>query len=134
MSHPSKVDVLIRAKAAGFFVQLFFVGIDNPNTNVERVALRVAQGGHAVPEDRIVARWGRTMELLHRAIGSAHRAFVFDNSAAGQLHHRPRLVFSSDCNDEGTITRGQQFPPLPDWVRRYVVERIGQDFTPPGSR
>src|ERR1700692_325435 len=29
MSHPSKVDVLVRAREAGFLVQLFFVGIDD---------------------------------------------------------------------------------------------------------
>jgi predicted ABC-type ATPase len=65
MSHPSKVEILERARAFGFSVQLFFVGTDDPRTNIERVALRVAQGGHDVPEDRIVARWGRTMALLH---------------------------------------------------------------------
>jgi len=30
MSHPSKLDILVRAKEAGFFVQLFFVGIVFP--------------------------------------------------------------------------------------------------------
>src|SRR5712692_6474201 len=44
MSHPSKVDVLVHAQAVGFFVQLFFVGTEDPRTNVERVALRVARG------------------------------------------------------------------------------------------
>src|SRR5262245_5934815 len=44
MSHPSKIDILVRARAAGFFVQLFFVGTDDPRINIERVALRVAQG------------------------------------------------------------------------------------------
>jgi predicted ABC-type ATPase len=34
MSHPSKIDILARAKAAGFYVQLFFVGIDDPQTNI----------------------------------------------------------------------------------------------------
>src|SRR5947207_7390819 len=77
MSHPSKVEILHRARAAGFFTQLFFVGIDDPRTNVERVALRVAQGGHDVPEDRIVARWHRTMGLLARAADAADRSFVF---------------------------------------------------------
>jgi predicted ABC-type ATPase len=52
MSHPSKIDILVRAREAGFFVQLFFVGTDDPQTNIERVELRVAQGGHDVPKDR----------------------------------------------------------------------------------
>jgi predicted ABC-type ATPase len=87
MSHPSKIDILRRAKEKGFFVQLFFVGTDDPQTNIERVALRVAQGGHDVPTDRIVARWLRTMMLLPEAVRSADRVAIFDNSAtfAGEL-------------------------------------------------
>jgi predicted ABC-type ATPase len=54
MSHPSKIDILARARAAGFLTQLFFVAIGDPRTNVERVRLRVAQGGHDVPEEKIV--------------------------------------------------------------------------------
>jgi predicted ABC-type ATPase len=76
MSHPSKVETLELAKAAGFFVQLYFVGIDDPQTNVDRVASRVAQGGHDVPEDRIIARWYRTMGLLARVVAAADRSFV----------------------------------------------------------
>jgi hypothetical protein len=45
MSHPSKIDTLLRAKAAGFFIQLFFVGTEDPLINVERVELRVLKGG-----------------------------------------------------------------------------------------
>src|ERR1700682_1279571 len=81
MSHRSKVDILIRAKQAGFFVQLFFIGTNDPRTNVERVALRVAQGGHSVPIDRIVARWHRAMGLLHYAIEASDKSSIFDNSA-----------------------------------------------------
>jgi predicted ABC-type ATPase len=28
MSHPSKIEILVKARAVGFFVQLFFVGTD----------------------------------------------------------------------------------------------------------
>ena len=83
MSHPSKVEILVRAKEAGFFVQLFFVGTDDPKTNIDRVANRVAQGGHNVPTDKIVSRWERTMALLHEAIRAVDDALVFDNSLAG---------------------------------------------------
>jgi len=30
MSHPSKVDILLRAKQAGFLVQVFFIGTEDP--------------------------------------------------------------------------------------------------------
>ena len=123
MSHRSKVDILLRAKAAGFLVQMFFVGTDDPRTNVERVALRVAQGGHDVPEDRIVARWHRVMELLYEATMAPHTAFVFDNSASGHAAAGPRLVLLTSTKERG-LPQSQVFPPIPAWVQRYILDPL----------
>jgi predicted ABC-type ATPase len=119
MSHPSKVELLVRAKAAGFFVQLFFVGTDDPRTNIDRVALRVALGGHDVPRDRIVARWHRTMALLHRAMAISDRSFIFDNSASGPDIAGPRLVLEANVAN-GVVTLRERGP-VPDWVRRFAI-------------
>jgi predicted ABC-type ATPase len=84
MSHPSKIDVMRRARAAGFHVTLFFVGTDDPRINIARVNARVALGGHSVREDLIVARYHRTMEALIEAALTADRTVVFDNSRCGE--------------------------------------------------
>ncbi len=119
MSHPSKVDFLALAKAAGFFVQLFSIGTDDPRTNIGRVALRVALGGHDVPQDRIVARWHRTMALLPLAIVISDRSFIFDNSASGPDITGPRLVLEANVAND-VVTLRERWP-VPDWVRRFAV-------------
>jgi predicted ABC-type ATPase len=124
MSHPSKVEVLHQARDAGFRVKLFFVGIDNPLTNIERVALRVAQGGHDVPADRIVPRWHRSMALLYDAIRASAEAYIFDNSAAGIIESGPRLVFVWRYVRELSMATHREFPPIPGWVQRYVLEPL----------
>jgi predicted ABC-type ATPase len=125
MSHPSKVDILLRARKIGFFVQVFFVGTNDPQTNIERVALRVAQGGHDVPKDRIVARWFRTMEQLSAAVRSSDRAFVFDNSSVGSIDTARRLVIDWRLEGECVAPEIRQFPPIPSWVRRYLLNSLG---------
>ena len=60
-SAPDKLDFLRRAKAVGFFTRLFFVGTDNPIINVNRIAHRIAEGGHAVPIDKIYSRFGKSI-------------------------------------------------------------------------
>jgi predicted ABC-type ATPase len=80
MSHPSKVAELQQARAAGYEVHVFFLATDNPSINVQRVALRVASGGHDVPQDRIHARYDRTLSLAPSAISLADQAYVYDNS------------------------------------------------------
>ena len=131
MSHPSKVDILIRAKEAGFFVQLFFVGTDDPKTNIERVANRVAEGGHDVPAEKIVNRWSRTMGLLHEAVRAADDALIFDNSIAsvpGILEGSPRLVFRRTIHEARRLPKSEQFRPLPEWVQHFVLEPLGIDY------
>lgn len=80
MSAEDKVDLLREAQARGYRTYLYFVATENPAINIRRVRARVAAGGHDVPEDKIVCRYHRTLELLKRAIPFTHRAFLFDTS------------------------------------------------------
>ncbi len=79
-SAPDKLDFLIRAKARGYFVRVFFVGTSDPRINAARVADRVMQGGHTVPIEKIISRYGRSMANLTPAIRVADRVYVYDNS------------------------------------------------------
>lgn len=81
MSHPSKVEIMLKAHDAGYDVTLFFVATSDPEINVRRVENRVANGGHDVPHDRIRARYERSLSYLCHAALVARRTIVFDNSA-----------------------------------------------------
>ncbi len=74
MSHESKPLFMQRAKAAGYHVTLFFVCTDDPLKNVERVEFRVAHGGHSVPQDRVIARYQRSISLLPLALQNSDHA------------------------------------------------------------
>lgn len=49
MSTDEKINFIQRAKEAGFFIRLFFVGTSSPTINASRIAARVMKGGHDVP-------------------------------------------------------------------------------------
>lgn len=68
------------AKQLGFEVWLIYVLLDSPERNVERVRLRVEKGGHAVPEDKIVERYRRSLEQLPWFLNEADEAWLYDNS------------------------------------------------------
>jgi predicted ABC-type ATPase len=84
MSHFSHIDYMLEAKRRGFEVRLYFVATDDPAINIDRVASRVARGGHGVPEDRVVARYGRCLANLPAAILAADYVRLYDNSASEQ--------------------------------------------------
>lgn len=75
-----KVDFLGKAAAQGYAVVMVFIGVGDPRISEERVAMRVMQGGHDVPADKLAARFPRTMENLARAIRQLPHVLVFDNS------------------------------------------------------
>ena len=76
-----KIDFLRRAaEERSCAVLLCFIGIDSVATSNERVFIRVTEGGHDVPENKLLARFPRTMANLARAVRVLPRIYVFDNS------------------------------------------------------
>lgn len=92
-SHPSKLDLLAAAKAAGFAVVLLVVCVDEPRQLLARVQQREQEGGHSVPPERILARYPRTLANLAKAIALADLALLYDTSGPrNRVVQPPRLV------------------------------------------
>ncbi|MBV5300035.1 MAG: zeta toxin family protein [Rhodoferax sp.] len=80
LSMPDKIEFISRAKQAGFFVRLFFVGTDNPSINAKRVAVRMIEGGHEVPIGKIISRYSKSLANCAVAAKMADRVYLYDNS------------------------------------------------------
>lgn len=117
MSHQSKVDFMEKALAAGFRVYLYYIATSNPNINVARVKSRVQSGGHPVPEDKILSRYGQSLNLLYDAIRNSSRAFIFDNSADSA-----EIVWIAECTDGIEIEL--QMEEIPVWFAEHVIDRF----------
>lgn len=114
MSHPSKLDFIKKAKAAGYKVYLYFVSLPDPDLNVWRVQARVEAGGHGVDEVKVRNRYFRTMDLLFEAIRLADSAYLFDNSSS-----KPQLFAKKE---NGELKTEGFF--IPTWYQTYVLDKI----------
>lgn len=83
-----KVSFLKTAAAAGFSVVLCYIGISTPQVCEERVAMRVSQGGHDVPSDKLVTRFPRTLANLETAVRDLPSVLVFDNDDLANPYQR----------------------------------------------
>jgi predicted ABC-type ATPase len=83
-----KVNFLREAAVAGYTVVLCFIGLDDVETSEQRVSMRVMQGGHDVPREKLTARFARTLKNLHRAIRDLPLVHVFDNSDLRQPYRK----------------------------------------------
>lgn len=90
LSAPDKVEFIRRAKEASYFVRLFFVGTDDPSINAKRVAMRVMEGGHDVPIQKIISRYTKSLSNCSVAAQLADRTYIYDNSVESV---QARLLF-----------------------------------------
>lgn len=111
-SHPSKLELIGRAHAAGFRVFLHVVTIPE-DLAVRRVARRVTQGGHTVPEDKIRSRYQRVWGHAAQAITAVDGAFIYNNEDAAMTRV---AVF-----DHGHLIRSGTIPAwLPADLKRVI--------------
>lgn len=80
-SHPSKVDLVRQAVAAGYLVALHVVLVPVEVT-LRRVEFCVADGGHAVPPQKVRDRYDRIWPLIVDARAIADRTVFYDNGRA----------------------------------------------------
>ena len=101
-SHISNADFLDALKTLGYAVHIYFVCTDDPAINVGRVKNRVRLGGHDVPENKIVERYGRALENLLYSVKKFDRIVLIDNSSAnGRVQCFDRLYYSGQARAAG---------------------------------
>jgi predicted ABC-type ATPase len=115
MSSSDKVELLAKAQSLGFRTYLYYVSTEDPQINIARVANRVHLGGHNVPQDKIITRYYRSLDLLLEAIKNSNRAYLFDNSGKSKR-------FVAAINEGQSIDI--QIDILPEWFVQYVIEKI----------
>lgn len=115
MSSKDKVSFLQKAQEVGFKTYLYFIATDDPQINISRVKNRVANGGHDVPESKIVSRYYKTLDNLIEAVKYTNRAFLFDNS----LEERSFI-----CEIENAKKVDIKVDKVPNWFNKYFLEKL----------
>lgn len=116
-----------QAARAGFEVLVWFVGLSSPEQHIARVRMRVAAGGHDIPEKKIRERWKPSRRNLIVLMPVLTELKVFDNSrdgdpAAGTI---PEPLLLLHWRDRRIVA-----PPLtalektPDWAKPIVARAL----------
>jgi predicted ABC-type ATPase len=104
-----KLEFLKQAERAGYSVALFFIGVAGPGISDQRVAMRVAKGGHDVPADKLTERYPRILRNLQRALAELSNVRVYDNS---DLKRPYRLVATREDGQKIKLHGS-----VPEWLR-----------------
>jgi predicted ABC-type ATPase len=104
-----KLAFLNECYQAGYATVLCFIGISGPNISGQRVAMRVSQGGHDVPAEKLITRFPRTLSNLRSAIAALPLVWIFDNDDL-----RAPFRLAAICEGGKLVNCNQ---PLPKWLK-----------------
>jgi predicted ABC-type ATPase len=104
-----KIAFLAEAAQSGYVVVLCYIGLSSLDQSIERVAMRVSQGGHDVPDDKLRSRFSRSLANLQTALVRLPHVLIYDNSDLN-VSYRQVAVF-----DHGQLRQIQE--PIPEWLR-----------------
>ena len=100
------IENIKKAKALGFRIEMYYVGLESADIAKQRVRQRVADGGHGVADEDIERRYSRSLRQLKQVFQLCDTIVLFDNSY--------------DFVQIGFIEKGKPYlvrKDLPDWAR-----------------
>ena len=117
--------LLDEAATQGIEVRILYVGLASPEEHIARVAHRVSQGGHAIPETVIRRRWRHSRQNLIHRLPALTELRVYDNSghadpAAGETPE-PKLVLHLA---NGEIVGPPELSATPQWAKPIVAAAL----------
>ena len=114
-----------QARAHGFSIHLIYIGINDVQATIDRIAARVARGGHNVPERDARRRYTRSLRHLAAAMERADAVTLIDNS----LDRDQRAVL---LVDRGQIT--SRADDMPAWVHIALGGHLWHSEVEPPDR
>jgi predicted ABC-type ATPase len=95
----SYVSLVKAARQVGYKVTILFIWLDSPQAAIQRVADRVAEGGHNIPEAVIVRRYHRGIfNLINLYIPICDSWIVVNNKSVV-----PELIAKGTINGENIV-------------------------------
>jgi predicted ABC-type ATPase len=113
-SHPSKIDIVTRAKSLNYEGILVYIHLDTPELNEARVSQRVDEGGHNVPAEKIRSRLPRVLDNIRRVLPLVDSAWLLDNSSRSDPF---KQIASIRLGRKCVLT-----DPLPAWAETLLKD------------
>ena len=94
----------------GYIIELHYVGVESAEIAKERVAYRVAHGGHGIPEVDIERRYSESFRRLREILPMCDMAVMYDNTNSFQRFAIYRDGILVKINDNK----------IPEWYTRII--------------
>ena len=121
-SADDKVEFILKAKQAGFFIRIFFISTEHPSINAARITNRVMEGGHSVPIDKIITRYYKSILNCETIADKVDRLYLYDNSIDGRIA-RPLFRLTNGVLGKMYVTE------VPEWARHILPDANEKSYS-----
>ena len=70
---------LKQARKQGYYITMFYVGLNSKEESISRIANRVRKGGHSIPESDVERRFKNRFESLKKVIPLCDEVIFYDD-------------------------------------------------------
>ena len=114
LSTRSYFRMVEKAHSQGYDVALLYFWLKSPQQAIERVAERVAKGGHDIPKDIIVRRYWEGLDNLFKIYMPIVDTWILVNNG-----ETPRSIVATGGKDQTTIIKdNKHFKTIEEYVKR----------------
>lgn len=106
----SIIKNIMRARKLNYFVEMHYIGVDDVNLAKQRIAHRVANGGHGIPDEDVERRFSKSFVQLKEVMTMIDLLIFYDNTEKFN-----RFAF---------FERGEHIKvskDTPGWFQRFVI-------------
>ncbi len=72
-------DMIYNLHLKGYFVKIYYIGLNSIEESLSRIANRVKKGGHDIPKEYVIHRYNNRIQALENVIPLCDKAIFYDN-------------------------------------------------------
>lgn len=100
-----------QARSQGYYITMFYIGLNSKEESLCRIANRVKKGGHNIPETDVARRFENRINSLKRIVPLCDEIIFYDNENGF-------IKVAEIINNKFCYTNGYR----PDWIKLFKDE------------
>lgn len=115
LSTSRNLDLIARAKNTGYSISSVFVLTADPKVNIFRIKTRVLNGGHDVPDDKVLSRYKKSLDNIPALTELSDEIYIFDNT------EEPFIIYLKDNAGNDTYSVNKY------WTKTQIASLINAE-------
>ncbi len=79
LSGSRTLKTIKKAIERNYYIRLYYIGVNSAEESIKRIKNRVEKGGHSIPNDDVIRRYGKRFDDLLAILPYCNEVYFYDN-------------------------------------------------------